>query len=445
MASIGLSAAAAMAAPANAEAADFVVGNLEDSGPGSLRAALALAEANNNTSTAMDRILFESQLSGTIALESPLPDITESVAILGPGARRLGISGQDSVQIIELDIGPANFNDVVISGLTLRDGRADIGGAIGVNFTTLIVRDSILTGNSSISGGGGAIGGEEGRVEIERSTISGNQASTNGGAIRFQYGSLEVSDSTISGNRGADGGGIRVYNADIDVQRSTIAANVATSDGGGISAEQSTAVLRNTIVGNNSAPDLHAQTDAEFDLAFTLVEDSTGVPLAQPGPNLLGPDPKLGRLADNGGPTPTHALLRGSPALDRGSAAGTDQRGIRRPVNLAAPNVPGGNGADIGAYERVLCAGVAVNRIGTAGADRLVGTAGADGILALGGNDLLIGRAGRDALCGGAGRDRLRGGKGRDRLRGGPGRDRLRGGPGRDRLRGGPGPDAQRQ
>ena len=64
-------------------------------------------------------------------------------------------------------------------------------------------------------------------------------------------------------------------------------------------------------------------------------------------------DPLLGPLADNGGPTQTHALLLGSPALDAGnSTLTTDQRGFTRPVDLAnVANVTGGNGADIGAFE----------------------------------------------------------------------------------------------
>jgi hypothetical protein len=65
-------------------------------------------------------------------------------------------------------------------------------------------------------------------------------------------------------------------------------------------------------------------------------------------------DPKLGPLANNGGPTPTMALLSGSPAIDRGSSAGTatDQRGRLRPIdNFEIPNASGGDGSDIGAFE----------------------------------------------------------------------------------------------
>jgi hypothetical protein len=65
-------------------------------------------------------------------------------------------------------------------------------------------------------------------------------------------------------------------------------------------------------------------------------------------------DPKLGPLQDNGGPTPTMALLTGSPAIDKGNSGGltTDQRGRQRPFDIPnIPNAPGGNGSDIGAFE----------------------------------------------------------------------------------------------
>jgi hypothetical protein len=65
-------------------------------------------------------------------------------------------------------------------------------------------------------------------------------------------------------------------------------------------------------------------------------------------------NPKLGLLQMNGGPTPTHALLPGSPAIDQGNCFGvhTDQRGWHRPFDYPSiPNAPGGDGSDIGAFE----------------------------------------------------------------------------------------------
>jgi hypothetical protein len=70
--------------------------------------------------------------------------------------------------------------------------------------------------------------------------------------------------------------------------------------------------------------------------------------------SLSGVDPMLAPLADNGGPTLTHALLEGSPAIDKGNSFGesTDQRGLPRPSNFVGiPDASGGDGSDIGAFE----------------------------------------------------------------------------------------------
>jgi Ca2+-binding RTX toxin-like protein len=172
-----------------------------------------------------------------------------------------------------------------------------------------------------------------------------------------------------------------------------------------------------------------------------LIEDTSGCTLVGSSiGNILGSDPALGALADNGGPTSTRALLPGSPAVDAADPAAAppfDQRGVPR-------------NPDIGAYELVLCAGKVVNRIGTAANDVLTGTGGADGFLAGSGNDRVTGLGGNDGIClgpgndraaGGGGKDTLLGEQGKDRLRGQGGRDRLKGGPGRDRCSGGPGRD----
>jgi Ca2+-binding RTX toxin-like protein len=181
-----------------------------------------------------------------------------------------------------------------------------------------------------------------------------------------------------------------------------------------------------------------------LDASFSLIEDPSGADITG-GPNIFNLDPGLLPLADNGGPTPTHALNVGSPAIDQGLASGADQRGAPRPFDLAGVALAGDNNADIGAYERVLCGKALVNEVGTAGADRITGGSGPDGILGLGGKDKLKGRAGKDGLCGGPGKDKLKGGKGNDLLRGEAGKDTLIGGKGKDKLKGGKGKDKEKQ
>jgi len=86
------------------------------------------------------------------------------------------------------------------------------------------------------------------------------------------------------------------------------------------------------------------------------IENTTGTTISGTTTgNITGVDPNLGPLKDNGGPTFTHALVAGSPALDKGASFGaiTDQRGLPRPFDdPAIPNAAaGGDGADIGAFE----------------------------------------------------------------------------------------------
>jgi hypothetical protein len=192
------------------------------------------------------------------------------------------------------------------------------------------------------------------------------------------------------------------------------------------------------------APDVSTYSGNTLDASFGLIENPSGATITG-GPNIFGQDPKLGPLADNGGPTPTQALELGSPAIDQGQASGVDQRGAPRPFDFAGIALAGSNQADIGAYERVLCGGKLVNEIGTAANDVIAGTAGSDGILGLGGKDTLKGLAGNDGLCGGPGKDKLKGGKGNDTLLGQAGKDTLIGGKGKDKLKGGKGNDKEIQ
>ena len=129
-----------------------------------------------------------------------------------------------------------------------------------------------------------------------------------------------------------------------------------------------------------------------------------------PGPTDIVPNAPLSAilkpLADNGGPTKTHALPAGSPALNASPANSgckpTDQRGVTRPQGAAC---------DIGAFEQgppVLCNGQIARILGTVGNDSLLsGTPGPDVIHGLAGRDIIDGLEGNDIICGGSGADRL--------------------------------------
>jgi Ca2+-binding RTX toxin-like protein len=269
-----------------------------------------------------------------------------------------------------------------------------------------------VVGGDSASSGGGVL--NSGTLTVRNSTFSGNSASNSGGGILNGGGAtLTVTNSTLFDNSAVVGSGI-------------------DNDG--------TVTLRNTIVAN-SASDGDCSgtiTDGGYNL-----EDGTSCAFSSAKNSRSGVEPMLGPLDNNGGPTPTHALREGSPAIDKGRSfrATTDQRGLPRPFDLGPiKNAPRGDGADVGAYEQLKCSGEAVNAaggavVGTPGPDRnLRGGEGNDVIFGLGGNDEISGGGGDDDICSGKGDDTVVGGEGKDRVEGGEGKDRLYGGPGKDDL-----------
>ncbi len=324
-----------------------------------------------------------------------------------------------------------NFGgDLTIVATTFTGNRTSSTGGAIENYDDLHIEDSWFTGNVSESGSAGAIRMLSGSsTTIIRTAFTGNRAEGSSGGALEGDGTITIENSTFSGNHAQTrGGAIRsTGSASVTVSSSTVAFNDAVLDSGAFFEGGGTYTLSNTIVGKNSAPT--APNCDEFGSyasnGHNVVGDgSCGATQPTDKPNT---DPLLGPLGDNGGPTPTHALLAGSPAIDAGAGCpATDQRGA-----------PRSGACDIGAYELVLCRDAVVNRVGTAGDDLLTGTDAADGFLALQGNDTLSGLRGADRGCGGEGNDKVSGGPGNDRLSGEAGKDTLRGGSGKDRLDGG--------
>jgi CSLREA domain-containing protein len=365
-------------------------------------------------------------------------DITDSAGLTiagDPGGSTVDARGLDRVFDV---ISPANAS---FDRLTITGGASGPlgGGAIemsGSGAASTVTR-STVTGNSAAIGGGLDVNGNSTLTVIE-STVAGNIAAVNGGGINAQTGALlNMVNSTVSGNRAAaNGGGIHVEGLNrptVNVASSTITANGAANGGGTFPESGNTVNLKGSILAGNtgtaSGPNCGGALNSQGN---NLIEDTAGCTIAAPqASDILGRAAGLGPLADNGGPTQTHALRADSPAVGKGpaDAPDSDQRGVARKE------------PDIGAYEFVACLGIAVNRIGTNGNDTLSGTPGADGFLLLGGNDSAFGLGGNDGLCGAGGKDRLSGGSGRDKVTGDAGKDTLRGGSGNDNLKGGSGKD----
>jgi hypothetical protein len=238
------------------------------------------------------------------------------------------------------------------------------GGIFNNGIATLQITNSTIANNKARLGGGI---NNIGTLTIESSTLNGNQATINNGGAILNTGTLTLTNSTVSGNsaRGTGGGITNSGTATLTsstVTNNTSSTNPANPGGGGIQNNaQGTLNLFNTIVAGNAASSPSTNVDVNnfgtITGSYNLIgKGAQGLTNGENG-NQVGTndnpiDPKLGALANNGGSTQTHALLPDSPAIDKGNAAGTDQRGSARMVDFASvPNAAGGNGADIGAYE----------------------------------------------------------------------------------------------
>ncbi len=216
---------------------------------------------------------------------------------------------------------------------------------------------------------GGAIE-NYGTLAISNSTLNANSTGMMGGGIYTEGGTVTIASSTLSGNTVTNGSGGGIYNnvsfqnsgGALNLFNSTIASNSAASGfGGGITNHNGTVIARDTIIAGNSAQNAGSGPDFAGILvaassSYDLFGNSAGLLYSGPPPLacVFNVNPLLGPLQDNGGPTLTHALLPGSPAIDAGRSIGvtTDQRGAPRQVDdPAIPNANPGDGSDLGAFE----------------------------------------------------------------------------------------------
>jgi len=262
-------------------------------------------------------------------------------------------------------------------------GTTSNGGGIDLRSgSTVSLLNSTVSNNESGEDGGGLYFFFNGSLSVVNSTISGNKANqltggVGGGGVYF-YGTattMLIQNSTISGNSAAlDNGGLyspygygggillNAFTGNSVIQNSTIAFNNAGRQGGGIAQAGGTANWDSSIFARNTILGVDAATSDVFLINPTVVGGNNNLVGIQDaatkatfsGTTLTGLlatplDPLLAPLANNGGPTQTHELLAGSPAVNQGNnvaALANDQRGVgfARVV---------GSAADIGAYEMV--------------------------------------------------------------------------------------------
>ncbi len=361
----------------------------------SLREAIAAA-------TAGDEIRFG--VTGTITLTVGTLQINKNLAITGPGAAQLTVSGDDAHRVFSFGAGVM----ASLSGLTIADGSADNGGGISKLAGTLALTDCVVRDNYA-TGVGGGIYQSTGTLTLTDCVVSGNTAGSAGGILSYGGGVISITGSTISGNTAtANAGGMYAYLSSVTLERSTVSGNTAATIGGGIRLQLgSTTILNSTISGNTAGTDgggiyrfggssqialstitnnaattgsgggVYLSYGALMDVKGSIIWGNTrlgatandvgGVGYTSMGHNLIGSgsattqftadgdqtgvtDALLGTLQLNvPGTTRTHALLLGSPAINAGTCTNnagapvtSDQRGMTRPQGITC---------DIGAYE----------------------------------------------------------------------------------------------
>ena len=182
-----------------AHATGFTVTNTNASGPGSLRQAILGA----NGIGGHDVITFNPLVSGTIVLTDTLPDVTDDLTITGPGATALAISGDDTHQVLRIAASTA----VTISGVTIRDGKAQYGGGIHNQGTLLLVATDIVSNTAGYGGGGMWCLGD---ATLSGGQVSSNSAASIGGGIWIQGTLLLSATNIVSNTSGFSGGGVYI-------------------------------------------------------------------------------------------------------------------------------------------------------------------------------------------------------------------------------------------
>jgi beta-glucanase (GH16 family) len=358
--------------------AAVTVTNLNDSGPGSLKQAiLRVAEGGV--------VDFDPSLAGgTISLSSGPMLIGKPLVIDGSATPGISVSGGGTDRVLIIEPG----GDVLLRGLTVTDGFGwQLAGGI-LNNGHLTLEQSTVTGNTMATdagefwqGGGGIYNGPGSTLYLVDSSVSGNHADWSGGGVYSFFGTMTVVErSTISGNVSNDvGGGLRLL-GNATFVNSTISGNQSTGwYGGALFLTDGGVDMVNSTVADNVSPDwapasvfvgTFGDASAVLNLSNSIIghnphegcflapwgagyvainssgnnvfTDGTCFPT---GSDQVVGDAGLGPLSDNGGPTHTHALLPGSPAVDAADNAvcpATDQRGVARDA-----------ACDVGAFELV--------------------------------------------------------------------------------------------
>ena len=339
-----------------------VTGNIAESAGGGIFSTGILIVQNSLISNNMAGLE-----GGGIYSSDGTVNISDST-ITGNSAGQLGggifntVTSLNTLTVLNSTATP--LNTLTVTNSTISSNTAGLSGAGLLNSqATAAITNSTISGNNAGISGGGIVNEDNGILTLLNSTVSNNEADEGGGIENF-FGTMTISGSTISGNtaRLFGGGGIHNFIGALTVENSTISGNVANV-GGGIDNDSSVAsianstitgnaaqfggginnsvnretssqsfsgiAVRNSIVAGNSATSL-PNTAEVLDTAGTFVSNGFNLVgqfgnangfITSPTDSILGGaiSTAIGPLADNGGPTMTHALVPGSPAFDAGN------------------------------------------------------------------------------------------------------------------------------
>ena len=359
-----------------------------------------------------------SEIADSVEGGNGLPAITSAITINGNGATIIR-SQAEGIPIFRI-IYVGNSGNLTLNDTTLSNGATTniVGGGGIRNLSTLLLNHSIITGNSAgseqfLGSGGGISNSRYGRMTISDSTISNNKAyNTGGGIVNGSVYDVWIIDSVISENKtfrlsngNGDGAGIHtqvgtmiiVNTAIIDNQAEHVGGGILNNNSGGIVIENSTisgnstnysvsgtgidldrttAIINNSTIAFNVGPGGSAaniRNRGKVRIKNSIIVNAGGTNCTGGGYYIYGTNfaddgscqgftrISLGQLAllplaDNGGPTPTHALEYGSVAIDAATDCTTiagdlltvDQRGVSRPLDGNDDSIAV---CDVGAYE----------------------------------------------------------------------------------------------
>lgn len=304
-------------------------------------------------------------------------DIQGTITIVGAGSSSTIVDGGGLDRVFDV----AASGDATISGVTIRNGSADVGGGVRNSGTltlqrvtvtantatnqggglfntstgTLTIADSIVSANTATNYGGGVGNDAGGTLTVLRSLVTANTAQQGAGGVGTA-GTAGLTNATIVANTvtqgsvytNGDGGGVLVIGAGkLTLLNDTITGNTATRGAGVVAESGTTATAKNTIIASNA---FEKNCGGTITSQGHNLDSSTNCGFDQAG-DMKSTNPLLGSLAENVGPTPTEAPLPGSPVIDAGDNNGcppTDARGAPRPFDGKGT---GNKVCDIGAVE----------------------------------------------------------------------------------------------